>query len=353
MEEIIVIAVCLGLNALLAATEMAFVTVSKPRLRELARNGNEAAQKILSLRENPERTLSVLQIGITLVGVIAAAVGGAGAEETLHPIVRDGLGLSDTAAEFTAIFIVVLPIAYLSVVVGELVPKSLALKNSLRVVLKAARWLVLFDRLLAPIVDMLEWSTKKLLRIFTRRVKPETPPSAPDTVELDQLSQQARQYVVNLVGIEKKRVRDVLLPWDRVITVDARQPAEEVESVILSSGHTRLPVMKEEAVAGVLNAKEFMVFRKSGADPWETVIRPAVQAQESDSLLKALRQMQEKRSHLSVVLNGERRVGIVTIEDVLEEIIGEVFDEDDDGALKRILSTKASFRKIGPRPQEP
>jgi putative hemolysin len=129
MIELAVIAACLLLNGILAGVEMAFVTIGRPRLRELARSGNRDAQSILKLRENPERTLSILQIGITLVGAIAAAVGGAGAEELLDPILMQRFAVTEETAEIIGIILVVLPITYLSVVVGELVPKALALRN--------------------------------------------------------------------------------------------------------------------------------------------------------------------------------------------------------------------------------
>lgn len=348
MEELFVMFICLTLNALLAGAEMAFVTVGRPRLRELSRTGNKTATRILALRDNPERTLSVIQVGITLVGALAAAVGGAGAEEFLDPIFREKFGWSENTAEFVGILAVVIPFTYLSVVFGELVPKAVALRDPLKVVLVSAKWLILFDRILSPVITGLEWSTKKVLKVVLRKSKVTPPPTTPDTLELDELSHQARQYVLNLVSIEKKKVKDVMLPWDRVVSVAIDQPIEEVESLILSSGHTRLPVRRNGAVAGLINTKELLALRKAGAGEWGAIIRPIVPVQESDSLLRALRMMQERRSHLSIVFSGGALSGIVTMEDILEEVIGDIFDEDDDGALKRILSTGSFFRTKGP-----
>lgn len=338
MEELVIIVICLTLNALLAGAEMAFVTVGRPSLREFSRNGNKTASRILSLRDNPERTLSVIQVGITLVGSIAAAFGGAGAEEFLDPILQNRLGWSKSTSEFVSIFAVIIPYTFLSVVFGELVPKAVALRDPLKVVLASAKWLILFDRLLFPAVSLLEWSTKKILNLVIKRQRPTTPLATPDTLELDQLTQQTRQYVLNLVNIEKKRIKDVMLPWDLVIALKIEQSIEEVEGVILSSGHTRLPVRRDGSVVGVINTKELLALRKSGAENWQPIIRSSVLVQESDTLLKALRLMQEQRSHLSIVYNGQSLVGIVTMEDIFKEVIGDIFDEDDDGTLKRILS---------------
>jgi putative hemolysin len=349
MVELFIIGVCLLANALFAGTEMAFVTVSKPRLRELARTGNRVAHRILILRENPERTLSVIQVGITLVGIIAAAVGGAGAEEALSPILKNRLGLNETLAEILSIVIVVIPLTFLNVVAGELVPKAIALKNPIKIVSKSARWLIFFDRVLSPIVTALEWSTKKILKFFFYRSKPE-PPESSETVDLELLSLQTRQYVLNLVGVENKRIKDVLLPWSQVISVNTSLSPAEVEHKILTSGHTRLPVLEDDQVIGILNTKEFMALRRAGETHWVTLIRPQVQVQEGDSLLRAFRQMQEKRSHLSIVYNRRERTGIVTMEDILEEVMGDIYDEDDDGVLRRILSSAYARRTLSQRP---
>ncbi len=340
--EWIVVLVCLVLNALLAAAEIAFVTLTRAQLRDVAKSGKKSALTLIELRENPERTLSVMQIGISLVGALAAAVGGAEAQQTLGPYIQANFELSAAYAQAISLIAVVVPLTILSVVFGELVPKTLALRNPLRIALYSARWLMALDRIFLPIVDVLEWSTKKILTVFFPRSK--SAPPAPETVELDQLSSQARQYILNLVGIEKKRVRDVLLPWTQVDHVYFSQSIQEVEVVALRSGHTRLPVIAEGQVFGIINTKELLALVKSGADKWVQIVRPVSRVQETDTLLKALRQMQEKRSHLSTVFAGAALVGIVTMEDILEEIIGEIYDEDDDGALRRIISSSGRMR---------
>jgi putative hemolysin len=349
MEELIVIAVCLLFNAVLAGAEMAFVTIPKSQLRQLKKAGDLRAEKVLELRKHPERTLSVIQIGITLVGAVAAAVGGAGAEESISPILMERFGVSENVAEALSILLVVLPITYFNVVVGELVPKSIALRNPARLILRNVGWLYWFDRTLSPLVTLLEGSTRLFMKLMPGRSRQTEAVLPSETVDLDQLSSQTRQYVVNLVTIEMKRIRDVMLPWSEVVVARSEQSPAEIERLILSSGHTRLPVLKNEILAGVMNTKEFMSLRASGAENWETVIRNALHVQESDALPRVLRMMQESRSHLCAVYAGSSIVGIVTMEDILEEVIGEIFDEDDDGKFQKVLSTGSTFRTIAPR----
>lgn len=340
--EWIVVLVSLFLNAMLAAAEIAFVTLTRAQLREVAKSGKKSALTLMELRENPERTLSVLQIGISLVGAVAAAVGGAEAHESIAPYYQSHFDISIRTAKVISLFSVVVPITILNVVFAELVPKTLALRNPIKIALWSARWLMALDKFFLPIVDLLEWTTKKILSIFFPRSK--VAPPAPETVELDQLSSQTRQYILNLIGIEKKRVREVMLPWTQVDHVYFSQTIQEIEVVALRSGHTRLPVIAEGQVFGIINTKELLALVKSGADKWVQIVRPVSRVQEYDSLLKALRQMQEKRSHLSTVFAGAALVGVVTMEDILEEVIGEIYDEDDDGALRRILSSAGRMR---------
>lgn len=341
--EWLIVAVCLFLNALLAAAEIAFVSITRSQVRELLKTGKKSAEILLELRENPERTLSVIQVGISLVGMLAAAVGGVEAAQSLGPYLQTKFSISTQTAEMIALAILVIPLTFLNVIFAELVPKTLALRNPQKFAMWSARWLQRMDTVFLPIIDILEWTTKKILKVFFPKSRMTTlAPS--DTVELDQLSQQARQYILNLVGIEKKRVRDVMLPWGQVDHILFAQPLEEVEAIALRSGHTRLPVMAEGQLFGIVNTKELLALVKAGNEKWVHIVRPMSKVLEGDSLFKALRQMQEKRSHLSAVFLASNLVGIVTMEDIIEEIIGEIYDEDDDGALRRILSSQGRMR---------
>lgn len=340
MVEILIIVVCLFFQAFFAAFEMAFVALTRSRLKEMAKTGNATAIRLSQLRQNPERTLSALQIGVTLVGALAAAVGGAQAYQRLSPYLMESMHIQSITANVISVILVVVPLTMVNVVFAELVPKTLALRSPLKIALFATKWLVMLDRLFLPFVDILEWSTKRILQLVFPRAQQSESSGSTDTVELDQLSVQARQYVLNLVAIEKKRVKDVSLPWAQVDYVTPADTIQHVETVVLRSGHTRLPVMEDGQISGIINTKELLALVKAGSTSWTQIIRQISKVQANDPLLKALRQMQEKRSHLSAVFEGKSLTGIVTMEDILEEVIGEVYDEDDDGTLRRILTTR-------------
>jgi putative hemolysin len=147
-------------------------------------------------------------------------------------------------------------------------------------------------------------------------------------------------------------VQDIYLPWTQVVFVREDQSFDEVELLIASSGHTRIPVTSNGSVLGVVNAKELFALRKAGGSDWRAILRSPVRVSEGDTLLATLKAMQDRRSHLSIVVGpSSERIGIVTMEDILEEIIGDIFDEDDDdGAVRRLLSRPASRGRGVPAP---
>lgn len=336
MFELLIIIVCLLINAILAGTETAFIATSKAALKAQAKNGDEKAALFLTLRENPERTLSVLQIGITFLGAFAAAVGGAGAEESLTPYIKNLFGVKESIAELISIFIVVVPLTYASVVFGELVPKTLALRRANFFGTLSAPWLHWSSRLINPIVTVLEWSTKKIIQLFPKHHTQSE--ENEEGLELQGLSSHNKQYIMNMVKIEKTMVKAIFVPWQEVVYLKTVMSIEEVEKLIIASGHTRLPIVDEDKVIGILNSKEFFAFQKTKKKDWLNLKRSVIYLHEETYLLAALRFLQEKRAHMAIVRNNITKTGIITMEAIFEEIIGDIYDEDDDGVLKKLLS---------------
>ena len=328
--------------------EIGFVSAPKPQLRHLAKAGSKEAKRVLELRDNPERTLSILQIGITMVGAIAAALGGAGATESFTPFFQQKFGLSETSAEAISIILVVIPITYLSVVFGELVPKTLSLRNPVRVSLRGVPWLTLAEKFLAPAVNVLEWSTKQIIRLFFRIPKPSA--SMPETVvEIDSLALHHQQAVLNLAHLERRRIHEILVPWDTVTFLRSTDSMEEIVSVVFASGHTRLPVTDDGGVLGILHTKEFLGFRENGGTDWKSIIRPIIRVQATDTALTTLRLMQLKRSHMAAIFSQTgQRLGVVTLEDILEEFLGDVYDEDDQSLIRKVFADRVKSKMKPP-----
>lgn len=339
MINIAIIFICILLNAFLAGSETAFVATRKSILRLKIQEGIKRAALLLHLRENPERTLSVIQVGITFLGALASAVGGALAKGSISIWILSVFHLNEAVAEIFSILLVVIPITYISVVIGELVPKTIALRNPDFFALKIAPILRGLSLVFYPIVLVLEKSTKLVIRIIPKRHISEEVQKNEKILKLDIVSKPTQKYVLNIVKIERVTVSEILLKWEDTTKVGLSQTINEVVHIALVSGHTRIPVTKESEVIGIINTKELMVLSQAEKSNWSSIIRKALFVHEDMPILAALRLMQENKMLLVIVLSDKQEIlGIVTLEEILEEIVGDIYDEDDYSSIRKLLT---------------
>lgn len=345
MLDFIIVSLCLAINAFFSAFEMAFVTVTKEEISELSEVKKAISLKIQKFKNKPERTLSVIQIGITLVGAIAAAVGGTGAVEDLQPIIMAKYGASPSIAEAISIVVVILPLTYFSVVLGELVPKTIALKNPKKVLLVGTNFLYFIDKFLSPIVSLLEISTNFLLKILKLNQVAEEDESLGQTVEIGNLPDYHQRFVQNLVGLKGKKTSSSMIPWNKVSFINYGESIEEIKEKISSTPHSRFPVIDGDVIVGILHKKDLARIQHDPLMPWEGVLRSAKLVNANDRVLESFLRMQESQNHLAVVVNNDAQpVGIVTIEDILEEVVGDINDNADYSMTKRILSNRSKIQ---------
>jgi putative hemolysin len=339
MAAVLVVVACIAFNAALAALEIAFVAASKADIRAHAVAGDVRVWQFLRLRETPERTLSAIQVGITLVSLLSGAVCGAGAQEFVSPFLQQRLGLGEGVATVLAIAVVAIPLMFVTIVVGELVPKALALRHPEHIALAGARGLLFLERAFLPIVSALAWATKTLIAQI---------PRAPFGAGREGPAAVTRQhYALDLVDLGQRRVRDAMVPWSQTVTADASMLPQSLADLALTSGHTRLPIIRDGEVSGVSHTKELLTFLAAGERDWRTLVRPAVTVGPEDALLSVLRLLQTRRSHMGIVIDrGGAPVGIVTLEDILEEVLGDLYDEDDDRAVERLLAARGKLKDV-------
>ncbi len=343
--NIIIVVICLLLNAFIACLEIAFVTVTLSKLKKLAAEGNHSAEKIINLRLNPERTLSVLQIGITLVGAISAAVSGAGAEESISPWIQKTFYLKETLSEYIAVLIVVLPLTYLTVVIGELVPKTFALRYSEKISLFSARLLEISDKSLSPVVSIMEFSTKIILNLFSKK---QIIDHHDDSSEIS-VSDENKTYVINISNLERKKIKDIMISLDKVECVNSNATFTEVMKTTLETGHTRLPIIENEKISGFLHTKQFLSsYYLHGNSYWMEFVNKLLEVNENANPIETLKLLQKNKNHMALVKdNNQKDLGIVTLEDILESVFGEIGDEDDGTVkLRRSKAIRTFARKL-------
>ena len=339
MLDFLIVAVCLVVNAFFSAYEMAFVTITREEIDEL--EDQKSIHKRLSFfKKKPERTLSVIQIGITLVGAIAAAVGGTGAVESLEPYIVKNYGVSNSMAEAIAVMVVIVPLTYFSVVFGELVPKTIALKHPLKIIGFGTPVLGFIDNILSPIVTFLEVSTNFLLKLIGMNESNEEDESMGQSVEIGNLPEYHQKFVQNLVALKGRNVSKAMIPWEKVAHLNFSDSDEEVRTKLSMIPHSRFPVVDGDIVVGILLKKELPDSQIQNHIPWSGILRSALKVSDSERVLEAFLRMQEKQTQLAVVVNQEEQyVGIITIEDIIEEVVGDINDRSD-SMTSRILSNR-------------
>lgn len=340
--EVILIALLILLNGYLAGTEIAVVTARKSTIQQLAENGRRNAKIFLKLKEEPDRFLATVQIGVTAVNVLASAVGGAAAIKVIKPVLEAvPFKPISVVAEPVAIGMVVVLITFFMVIFGELVPKSIALMHPETVGLWTARTIDAFSRVNSVFVRILTFSTALVLRPFGQ--KPFTERALVTEEEVKMLIKEGGRHGVfepteekilqSIFEFTDMSVKEVMVSTTQMVTVRIDMAPEEILSLIEEEQFSRYPVLGKgpNEIRGILHAKDFLTAQaKTGQADLRKIIKPPFFIPETMKISFLLREMQRKRTHMALVVDEYGGIaGLVTIEDLIEEIVGEIRDEHD------------------------
>ncbi len=364
-SELIIVLLLVLANGVFAGAELSLLTLRKTRLRELLDEGSRAARAIATLRANPERLLATVQIGITVVSATAAAFGGA---SLAHPLAGwlAGLGLGEPVAERLAFALVVGGISFLSLVLGELVPKSLALRYAERYALFIGRPLYGLSWLIRPLVWLLTASSNLILRFFGDRTNFTEARLSPE--ELRQLVEEATkagtldpragEIASRAFDLTELTLSAVMVPRSRIVALRRHASAEEHRQVLLEGGHSRLPVYEDtlDNIVGYVIAKDLLSVAWEGTlIVLEDVLRPPYFVFESMRAIDALKELQRRRMQLAIVVDERGGVlGLVTMEDLVEELVGDILSETEtpeefirrESATSAVVQGTASLREV-------
>jgi putative hemolysin len=334
--ELMIVMVFLLANGLFAGAEIAILSVRKTRLREFIRRRDKRALAIKQLRDHPERFLATVQIMITLAGTAAAAYGGARLEKTLAKDF-EAIGLGHGASLATVIVIIV----FVELVLGELVPKSLALRYSDRYSFLTARPLLALSVVMRPVVWLLTVASNLVLRVFGDRTtftearlsRDELQQLVEEAAKTGSVDPRASEIASRALGFGEVTVAEVMVPRNRVVALRRGAPPDEVQRVILEEGHSRMPVYDGsiDNIMGYVVARDVLALAwEKGLVVLEDILRPAHKVPESTRALDLLREMQRRRTQMAVVQDEHGGVsGLVTTEDLIEELVGDIMSEDD------------------------
>ncbi|HRF00338.1 MAG TPA: hemolysin family protein [Pirellulaceae bacterium] len=347
--ELAVMGAMILFNGVFAAYEIALASISAARLHALVGTRVRGAASAEYMKRNMEGSLAGVQLGITLVGAVAAAVGGAGAEEKIAPLLQRTFGLSSGIADLLAIATVVAPLTVVTIIFGELIPKVFALRNKEWVCLRLSPAMHWFVRAVWPIVAGLEGSVTGLMRLAGRWLGDRIDRSESEASELHELhASVALARTSRLIGPREEKIilaaaalshrplREVMLPAEFMSMLDADASLGEALIAAHLDMHTRFPVAERggdpQSVIGYVNFKDLVAFLRLA--PRETTVRGIARSilrlSASEPVATGLEHLIRERTHIALVQDeSERVVGMVTLEDIIEELVGDIEDEFD------------------------
>ena len=332
--EFLLIAFLIAMNNLLAMTEAALLAARKARLQQRVNEGDKNAGIVLKLVENPNQFLSVIQIGITLIDVLTGAVTGA-TLAVMFARLFEGIPALAPYSDSIGLAVGVLLITYFSIILGELVPKRLAIQNPEMIASRFARPMLLFTKLLAPVVRFLSVSTNLVLRLIGIRPSNEPPVTEEEIhVLLDQGTQagifeEAEQdMVAGVFRLNDKRVYSLMTPRTEILWLHVRDTIDEILKKLAEGPYSRFPVCQGslDNVLGIVKARELLTRSLAGeAIHLKECLSPALFIPETTFASRALEIFKESNKELVLVIDEFGGVtGLLTINDVIEEIVGDI-----------------------------
>ena len=350
--EILLQVVLILINAFFAATELAVVSLNSTKLRKLEEDGNKTASRLLKMVEEPSAFLSTIQVAITLAGYLGSAFAAENFSGGLSNWLYYTLGfqaLSLSALNTVSIIIITIILSYFTLVFGELVPKRIAMQKSYEVAKLACGVIRVMAFVLRPVIWLLSVSVNSVLRLLRLKVEAEEESVTEDEIrmmvdlggERGAIDEDEQEWIQNVFDFGDISVREAMTPRSDVDALPCDADDQEILEMIRECGRSRMPVYQEniDTILGILNARDFLLDRNSGKNtPLKELLRPAYFAPETIKADNLFKEMQKEKVHIAIVVDEYGGTeGIITMEDLLEEIVGNIYDEFDEPEQPEIV----------------
>jgi len=349
--ELIAMLAMVLLNGVFAGYEIALASVTAARLQVLVRENRAGAKAALQMKQNIEGSLATMQVAITLLGAFAAAIGGAGAHETIMPLLREGLGFSPTASSIVALALVVVPLTIVTIMLGELVPKVFAMRNKEWVCLRLSPLMRWFALSVWPAVWVFQTMVNAMMRWGERqwgkRLDASHKSEATEMLELRAHAAYARasrligekeeSIILGAARLASRTVREVMLPDEHISLLDVHASIGDSLVTAHLDMHTRFPVAERpgdpQSILGYVNFKDLVALMRLSRPHEATlraILRPLPSLPADIPLATCLERLIREHTHIALVRDAAGNVvGLITLEDILEEVVGDIQDEYD------------------------
>ncbi len=361
LPKLLLLVILILINAFFAAAEIAVISLSETKLRHQAEEGDKKAQRLLKLTQAPDHFLSAIQIAITLAGFLSSAFA---ADSFSDPLVtwlveeKGVTALDPHALNNLMVVLITLVLSYFSLVLGELVPKRIAMKKTEGVARFTAGAVSAVAAVFRPVIWLLSKSTNGVLRLLHIDPRADQEDVSEDEIrmmvdlgeERGAIETSEKELIENIFEFNNTTAEDVMVHRTDMVMVWVQDTGEEVLSTILSSGRSRFPVYEEDAdhIVGILNTRDFLLnAQEEQPKPLTQLLRPAYFVPESVRTDVLFRDMQSKKVHMAIVVDEYGGTsGLVTMEDLLEEIVGNIYDEFDPQDEQDIIQLEENLWKV-------
>ncbi|MCX2738409.1 hemolysin family protein [Pontibacter anaerobius] len=333
---VIIIFILTLLNGFFALSETALVSVKKSRVEHKATKGSARAKIILDLHKHPENFLSSIQLGITLIGIVAGAYGGTTLSNELIPYISKVKALAPYASQISITLLVIL-ITYFTIVIGELIPKTVALRNTLAIALLVAPFIKSFTAITYPLVRLLSGSTNLIIRLL--RIKPKGDAHTVTEEELRHmlriagregvLEVEEEQLHQNIFSLYDQRNSNLMTRRNDVQWIEADASAKAIHELLVQSPHSKFPVCRGsiDHVVGLLSAKDFLALKDKPDFHVSKIVKQPVFLSENMLAVNTLRLFRERKQYIGIVVDEHGAVeGVITLHDIMEAIVGDIPD---------------------------
>lgn len=353
VKQLLLQLILILLNAFFAATEIALISLNEKKVRAAAEDGDKKAKKMLKILEDPTKFLSTIQVGITLAGFLGSAFAADSFSERLTGTIMRAFHLGEQYAatiDTVSVILITLILSYFTLVLGELVPKRLAMKYKEKLANGVCGIISALTTILKPIIWFLTVSTNLVLRIFgiDPHAKEESVSEEDIVVMLDAgadegtLKQDDIEYIKNVFKLERLCAADVMTQRSSVVAIHEGISEEELLTLIEEEGYSRIPVYGEtiDKIVGVLHTRKYLLKYRDPDFKLEDVMFPPDFVPETIHLDALFKDMQKNHTHIVIVVNEYgHTAGVVTMEDIIEELVGEIWDEQDE-AVETIVEVE-------------
>ena len=347
------------LNAFFAGSEIAFLSLNQIKLSKQAEEGDKAAARLLVLVENPNRFLSAIQVAITLSGFLGAAFGTENFSGYLADFLVDvGLPLSPSVAGVIAMVVVTIIISFFSIAFGEMVPKRIAMQKPDMWARMALGTVKAISLVFAPMMWLLDVTTNGTLKLLGMKTKADDGAASEEDIRLmvensgeqGAIAQEEQQWIENVFDFGDMVASDVMTPEPDVTAFSIDETPENIIQAIQETGLSRYPVYEEDIndICGVLNARDFLLnMQAKNPKPIKGLLRRAYFVPESVHADQLFKDMQSQKHHFAIVVDEHGgTAGVVTMEDLLEEIVGNIYDEFDPEEPQPIVQVKEGLWRV-------